>query len=341
MIWLTWRQFRIQFLITIGVVAALIAYTLYVGYSVRSSYHSDVLGCVPADGCDLSGAERLFLEKQHGPVAVLSLLLYAAPAILGIFWGAPLVSRELEAKTHRLVWNQGVTRSRWLAFKLAIIALAGAAVAGVFSLALTWAASRYDQVDGDRFAPLSFASRNIVPAGYAVFALVLGATVGLIIRNTVAAMATALVLIGLLQMLAPMMARPYLRPPVTETVAFTVDAVRQHDGTVARGGDGFVALKGYQVPGALMVTSSARLLNEAGNAVTNSETQDCLTPGARAGGGTSPIVSCLAGRNLHFEVSYHPASRYWSFQWMELAGFLILTGLVSAIAFWRIRHVHG
>ena len=43
-----------------------------------------------------------------------------APAVIGAFWGAPLVARELEAGTHRLVWNQSVTRTRWLATKLGV-----------------------------------------------------------------------------------------------------------------------------------------------------------------------------------------------------------------------------
>ena len=35
--------------------------------------------------------------------------------MIGAFWGAPMVARELETGTHRLVWNQSVTRTRWLA----------------------------------------------------------------------------------------------------------------------------------------------------------------------------------------------------------------------------------
>ena len=45
-----------------------------------------------------------------------------APAVIGMFWGAPLVARELEAGTHRLVWNQSVTRTRWLLIKVGLIA---------------------------------------------------------------------------------------------------------------------------------------------------------------------------------------------------------------------------
>ena len=40
------------------------------------------------------------------------LLILIAPAITGVFWGAPLIARELETGTSRLTWNQSVTRTR-------------------------------------------------------------------------------------------------------------------------------------------------------------------------------------------------------------------------------------
>ena len=44
---------------------------------------------------------------------------YLIPAVIGAFWGAPLISRGLEAGTFRLAWNQSVTRTRWTLVKLA------------------------------------------------------------------------------------------------------------------------------------------------------------------------------------------------------------------------------
>ena len=50
-------------------------------------------------------------------------VLVALPALVGAFWGAPLVARELESGTYRLAWAQSVTRTRWLAVKLAVAGL--------------------------------------------------------------------------------------------------------------------------------------------------------------------------------------------------------------------------
>ncbi len=93
-----------------------------------------------------------FMAELTGHDVVLYLLgvavLYVVPALIGIFWGAPLVARELETGTFRLAWNQSVTRTRWLAVKLGLIGLASMAAAGLFSLMVTWWSSPIDQANG-------------------------------------------------------------------------------------------------------------------------------------------------------------------------------------------------
>jgi len=39
----------------------------------------------------------------------VKILLLAAPALIGMFWGAPLIAREFETGTFRLAWTQDVT----------------------------------------------------------------------------------------------------------------------------------------------------------------------------------------------------------------------------------------
>ncbi len=54
-------------------------------------------------------------------VAASEVVVPVAPALFGMFWGVPLVAREMESGTHRLVWTQGVTRRRWITSKLAVV----------------------------------------------------------------------------------------------------------------------------------------------------------------------------------------------------------------------------
>ena len=63
---------------------------------------------------------------------------------MGLFWGAPLIAREVADGTHRIAWNQSVTRTRWTIVKLGLIGLAAVATAGLLSLIVTWWASPID-----------------------------------------------------------------------------------------------------------------------------------------------------------------------------------------------------
>jgi hypothetical protein len=115
-----------------------------------------------------------------------------AVAALGVLAAAAIATRELEAGTLGLAWTQGVTRGRWLAVKLSLAGLASVAVAGLISLMLTWWASAVDPLDAfgmNRLQPAMFGARGVAPVGYAAFAFVLGVTVGMLVRNTVGAMA--------------------------------------------------------------------------------------------------------------------------------------------------------
>ena len=86
--------------------------------------------------------------------------------------------------------------------------------------------------------------------------------------------------------------------------------------------------------------SSARLgalpllMNRAWNGTSNTSAPPATAAGAAGIGGT---VACLAGLGLHVNVSYHPNDRYWTFQWIESALYLLLGGLLAAVGRWRIR----
>ena len=125
MIWLTWRQCRTQFLAVYGLVAAACVWLAITGPALaRLARRNDNVYDL------LTANDRLLF---NGGIAALAV----APAVIGIFWGAPLVARELETGTHRLAWNQSVTRGHWLAAKLAFSVLAAAVAVGS-AMMLPW-----------------------------------------------------------------------------------------------------------------------------------------------------------------------------------------------------------
>ncbi|MBE1491397.1 ABC transporter permease subunit [Plantactinospora soyae] len=324
MIWMSWRQFRTQAVVGAVALTVLAICLVILGMQLRHSYDAALALCQGrGDGC--AGVMNEFSQRYSTRLYLLDGLLIVVPGILGTFWGAPLVARELEAGTHRLVWNQSLTRRRWLAVKLLVVGVAAMAVTGLFSLLLTWAASPYDQVTGDRFTGLLFGTRNLVPVAYAAFAVVLGAILGLTIRRTVPAMALTIVVFAVAQIAMPMLIRPHLLPPVSVTQPMTAETVRNLSSMKAD-----ATVRGVQIPGAWVV-SHGELLTSNGEPVEPTRYHECVLLGPDA------VPECLAGLDLHVEGAYQPADRYWSFQWLEAAIFLALGGLLLGLGLWRIQ----
>jgi len=328
MIWLTWRQFRVQALATFAAFALLAIYLIILGTQIRHSYNTDIAHCLTNNCATLRDH---FTETYGGQVSAVGILLIAVPALIGIFWGAPLVAREFEDGTHRLIWNQSVTRTHWLAVKLALVGLAGLLATGALSLLLTWSASRYDQLKGDRFAADFFDSRNVVPLGYALFAFVLGTVIGLILHRALVAMAVTLVVFAAIQLLIPGVVRSHYLPPRTTSVAVSADSLSDAAFSISPQS---VNVFNYSAPGAWSLSSKSEVFDASGKPVPGLTLSHCISPGDN---GPKVDGACLSKLNAHFDYTFQPAHRYWTFQWIELSIFVVLSALVAGLGFWWIR----
>jgi hypothetical protein len=98
MIWFTWRQFRIQTWITVGGLAVLGVLLAITADNIADAYNAaHIAGC----GSNCTGAIDSFLRDvssgTSGTVYDLVMpTMYILPALIGIFWGAPLIAREIE-----------------------------------------------------------------------------------------------------------------------------------------------------------------------------------------------------------------------------------------------------
>ena len=331
MIWLTWRQFRTQTIVAAAALAATAVLLGLAGVHLAHLYASTgAAGCSAGHDCGQASATFLNLINatllNHLPL-LFGTSLIAVPVILGMFWGAPLITRELEAGTQRLAWSQSVSRASWLAIKLGVACVAAVVTAGAFSLLVTWSAGPIDAVNLNRLQPTVFSERGIAPAGYAVFAIALGATAGVLIRRTVPAMAVTLVVFTAVQF-AMRALRQYLLAPVR-----LISPISRADiGNIAAqagpgGGTSHVVLTGnVNVPGAWVL--STQFINAAGHVVSS----------VRPLASTSGSGQVLAGRGYRQLVTYQPASRFWAFQWYETAIFVALAAGLVAVCFWWIRH---
>jgi hypothetical protein len=345
MIRFTWLQFRLQARVALAalfVFAVVLAVTgphlsgLYAASGVTTCHGST---CIAAAGGFLS---RLAITSPYPIVYELGIgLVLAAPAIIGIFWGAPLIARELESRTFALAWTQSVTRTRWLVVKLALTGLAAMAVTETLSLLQAWWADPISKAiglqgpypvtsefGGDRLSLVIFASHGITPLGYAAFGFALGTATGALIRRAVPAMAVTLAIFAAVQIATPLWVRPHFMPPDRAVVS----------------GPSFVESAGVNLgnltasivpgqPGAWIISSGA--INAAGQPVSTVPAACVPPPPAKP----PDPGRCLGSRGIRETITYQPASRYWPFQWIETGLFLVLALALAGACFWRLgRH---
>ena len=336
MIWLTWRQFRAQ---AIAAAAALAILALIFGMTGPHLAHLyDVSGLATCHArCSALTAGFLDSVKSDAIYPVLYIagvaLLYVTPGVIGVFWGAPLVTRELEAGTFRLAWNQSVTRTRWMAAKLALTGLAAMVTAGLLSLLITWWASPVDRAGGfptsfgqlSRFSPVAFGARDIVPVSNAAFGFALGVAVGVLVRRTVPAMAITLAVFTAVQLIMPNVVRPHLLTPVTATAPVTVSLA-----TAIVGHNGQLTMPVTGLPGAWVFSNQT--ITPSGRVFTMPDVPACNS------GTQQQCDAWLATQHLRRQISYQPASRFWAFQGYETAIYLALALVLAGFCVWWIRH---
>ena len=168
-----------------------------------------------ACGGDCHDFRDRFVDDNQGLLLMTTVVVLLVPGLIGLFWGAPLVARELDAGTHRLVWNQSVTRSRWLSMSFVLVGLGAALVAALVVWAVDWWSEPLDAASlQDPRLPwgMTFAARGVVPVAYAVFVFVLGVTIGMLARRPLPAMAITLAVFVAVQALVPLAVRTHLAP---------------------------------------------------------------------------------------------------------------------------------
>ncbi|WP_412543394.1 ABC transporter permease [Longispora sp. K20-0274] len=339
MIWLTWRQFRTQAAVVYAALVVLAATLAVTGPGLARDYDAGLASCAAHGGC--TSFTDQFLKSHFTVYVGLCAVVVLLPAIVGLFWGAPLVAREFEAGTHRLAWNQSVTRTRWLGVKLGLIGLAVMVAAAVTSAAVTWWSAPLDKVAATigmpRLSPEVFVARDLAPVGYALFAFALGVTVGILVRRTLPAIAITLVVFAAVQLAVPTLVRPYLLPATVATVEISpanLDGLRID-------GDNKLSVTALAVDGAW--TLSNETVDATGHVVANlpaSVAAACMPTGlptAEDRGIPRQCFEAIAQGGYRQRLTYQPASRYWAFQWGETALFVALALGLAGFSFRRIR----
>jgi hypothetical protein len=351
MMWLAWRQFRVQAAVAAGALAILAVVLACTGPHLVHLYDTTVATCAAHGDCSTAGSN--FLTNDHLLAVLLNVLVVVVPALIGLFFGAPLFAREFETRTHRLAWTQSVTRTRWLAVKFGLVGVASMVVAGLFSLMVTWWSSPFDRANMSVFS--FFDQRDIVPIGYAAFAFAFGAGAGVLIRRTLPTMAVTLVAFVAVRLSFLHWIRPSLVAPRLADVALNPTSTGFGS---FNGGPFTLQANPPNISNAWI--ESVQIVDRAGQALTPQfVTTACpklgrLLPGG-PGGPVSPsgpatrvhatagvqqtLQDCVAkvGTTYHELVTYQPSSHYRTMQWYELACFLGASVVLGALSLRLVR----
>lgn len=321
--WLAWRQRRGAILAAAVALALLGGLLFATGRSMTGAFRDDGLAdCLERlggaafvafdGGCEDQAsafASRFFSMRLLG-IAAFTFV----PLVVGMFWGAPVIARELEQDTVSVAWTQSVTRRRWTWIQLGAAGVMTAATLAIFAALVTWWYGPLNAATGDRFQWLIYDQQGSVPIGYAVFATAFAALAGAITGRTLRAMVVTAVGFLVVRFAVAVWLRPRFLSPLDRRYPVLGNRVPNHllgDWLYGGGGPGV---------GVVLRTNGERI---AGG-------QRVCPP---------PDPECLAevGRGAYNLELFHPASRFWTFQAIETALFLVLALALAWVTVWWIH----
>lgn len=319
MIWVAWRQHRAQLLVGAGLVAAVAA--VMVLYRMRAVAFLDehgLAGCRVVDGTRCTAAGMAEFATEFGPyMKVLPFVLLGLPLLLGAFAGAPLIAREFEQGTNVFLLSQSVRRGRWLAVKLLVGGLPVVLSMLVLGLVGVWSLRPLNYVTHGRMVTPGFETQGLVLAAYTAAAVAIGTTVGIVARNTVAAMAATIGLYIVLLAGIGAFARDSLAAP------------EERRGAVADGAAG-----GWDGTGGVLPDDARQVgyrYYDAGGAEVTFDPSSCHDADRTFG-------ACLSRQGItSLGVAFHSDQRFWVLQAGEAAAHVSISGVLLVAGAWALR----
>jgi hypothetical protein len=318
-IWVGWRQQRMETLIAVAALALLAAVAIPIGIHMASVYaHDGLSACAgkpqPGSACGDNVPSFLLRFTSVNILFSWSTLL---PPLAALLLAAPFVV-DLDSGTYRLLWTQSITRRRWIVTKLGMSIAAAVLIALVLSVLATWSRAPLDHLNG-RMSATTYDAEGIVPVAYTLLVFGVAVALGAVWRRTVPALLSALVLYIVVRAFVDSWLRAHLVSATT--VTWSIGNSGGGPSSLNRGlvVDQFLSDKhGHRLPGVheLCVQTAA--------SVAGTHSTVCRAPGAHG----------------YMTAIYIPASRFWDLQIIE---FGIVAGigaiLILAAGWWTHKRI--
>lgn len=328
MIWLTWRQHRSETLISAGLFAALAALLIPTGLSMLSDYHTfGVSACLGSTRSSQHcfNAIHTFYSAAGSLVNLLGWANFL-PLVFGVLLAAPFVL-DLETGTYRLAWTQSISRTRWVAIKLLLVAGAAVVVGAGLALLFSWWRVPLDHLGSNLDPNDAFDFEGVVPIGYVLFATGLVLALGVLTRRAVVAVGLSLAAFLGARLSIMGYVRPHLMAPV-EKVFPASGAPAMPTGVSSRDwvlNNGLSDRLGHP----LSNSQSLAAFDRCGNTVHG------LPKGSASM--QQALAHCFHSDHIYNFTIYQPASRFWSLQLRELALYAVMALILFAFTAWWVR----
>ena len=318
----TWRQHRYALAGVAVLLGALAVWLWIIGTPLHHAYAA-ALACHPASSAACQGLDNTLSSMDN--FLSNGYILQVLPVLIGAFVGAPVLAREMETGTFRYAWTQGFGRWRWALAKLVLLAAVLAAAGVAFSVLLSWFYQPYFAPGNQALGPYAnspfawFNLREVAFPAWILVAFAIGALAGMLIRRVVPAIvATLATCTGLLLATGGLLREHYLTPLATTnnfnlpSTAWIISQWTTKDGRFA-----FTGLP------------PITLVNKFCSSVP-------AGPG-KAGVSLEALAQCLSRHGYTQWTIYHPASRFWPFQWIQGGWQLALSAVLIAATIWLVR----
>jgi hypothetical protein len=326
MLWVTWRQHRWPILVGTALTAGLLIWMTVTAAQIQSALamcDGQGMKCPPAT-VDAASTKLgdLYSSANYQLNAVVFL-----PALLGLFWGVPILSREYDQRTLTLAWSQDISPLRWLWAKVAILGLIAAALGAALAGESVHLA-QIAHVGGRRslFEGTLFQAGGWLPLTLALAWFAFGVAAGAAIRRTMPALAVVFAaFIGRTLLMAKL--RPGFATPKTQIRDFFANDIPSdplHP---------FVSNDMSLDPG-----GNPPFLDASGHTHAPSQIMIWCQPNTPGPPGNDFLRQCFAQHNIVGVLNkYQPASRMGTFHLIENTANLGVLAVSLVAAWWFVR----